>query len=128
MQIGTMHPKTNHVGNQLGPSALGTTTMQSPIPHKAEGDHILRPQSVPLEHDAGIGPGHPRIGRLPRVCCFLNCWDYSGGIVLSDVLTSIFWRILHTFIREDKLHSFQFWCLRNLTSEQFILILQHFIA
>ena len=67
MQIGTMHPKTNHVGNQLGPSALGTTTMQSPIPHKADGDHILRPQSVPLEHDAGIGQGHPRIGRLPRV-------------------------------------------------------------
>ena len=31
-------------------------------------------------------------------CCFLNCLDYSGRIVLSDdILTSIFWRILHTF-------------------------------
>ena len=34
--------------------------------HKASGDHILRSQSVPLEYDARIGPGHPRIGRLPR--------------------------------------------------------------
>ena len=40
--------------------------MQSPITHETDGDHILWPQSVPLEHDARIGPCHPRIGCLPR--------------------------------------------------------------
>ena len=65
-RLGQCTPKPNYFGNQLGPSTLGTTTMQPSITHKTCGDHVLRSQSVPLEYDERIGPCHPIIRFFPR--------------------------------------------------------------